>query len=94
MGQKIQRSSPPLIELENFPDVMVTSIARIERLPGDLLRFVFAVERQIGSDRVRVPVASHIWPLSQIPAAMRQTAEAVAREPLEIDENGEARTAH
>lgn len=89
-----EQKEPNLIELENFPDVLVTGIDRIERLPGDLFRFVFVVERQVGHDHVRVTVANHVWPLSQIPRALRQTAEAISADPLFIEEDGRVTVAH
>ena len=79
----------PLYEVIPYTDVTATTIARVERLPGDLFRFVLAINQILDDGTpALVVVAKVIWPLCALPAAMRELAIIMADHPL-MAENGQ-----
>lgn len=77
MSTAFLKDAPPLVDLGDCHDVFLSGIAKIERLPGNCLRFVCYVEETDGREKVRKVVARMIWPMGALPLALRQTAESL-----------------
>lgn len=86
MGARTRKELPALYEVIPCADVTATTIARIDRLPGDLYRFVLAIDQTLeDGTSARIVVAKVIWPLCALPAAMQQLALIIADKPMMAD---------
>lgn len=86
MGAHTKEHLPALYEVIPCADVTATTIARVDRLPGDLYRFVLAIDQTLDDGTpARIVVAKVIWPLCTLPAAMRQLAAIMADHPMVAD---------
>lgn len=75
----------PLVDLGEARDVFLTGLARVERLPGNCLRFVWYVEEVEGGERRRVVKHKAVVPESLLPAIMRKICAHLQEEGLPID---------
>lgn len=83
----VDLDAPPTVDFDDCHDIFVTGLVRIDRLGGGMFRFVFGVEEadERGNKRVRV-VDRQVWHTSKIPKALRLTGQALAAEPLMLDD--------
>lgn len=89
MGSLLKRAAPPLVEFAHCPDIFASGLARIEKLSGGVLRFVFFADQITDEGQhERHVVARLVIPISEVPKAVRQTLEAINDTPF-IAENGE-----
>lgn len=77
-------NEPPTVIDCHCPDTFCSGIARIDRLSGDLLRFIIYAENYTPHGKEWMVVAKLIWPASAIPLAIRQASFALAERGTEL----------
>lgn len=75
---------PTLLELVPVVDQFVTKLAKIERLPGDNIRFVFAVERVENGEVIFETISKLVGPRCEVMESVAQIL-AFLSEPSEED---------
>lgn len=94
MGTAFLKDAPPLVDLGDCHDVFLSGVARIERLPGNCLRFVCYVEETEGGQTRHTVALKVIWPIEVLPLVLRQAAQALTGEAALFVDDGEMRLAN